>query len=821
MGWGSNPTKHPLQLEQDRMQLPKTLTRWLPYGVALVVFLVINLCYFAPQFQGEVLPQHDIMQYKGMTQDIEEHRAQYGEDPQWEGRMFSGMPAYLINVKYDGTLIRSLTKAFYFLGQPAALIFLSMVFFFCMLLCLGINPWIGLIPSLAYGLSTYFFIIIGAGHMTKMMALAFAPMMLGGVFYAYRRNAWIGAALTGFFGSILIGVNHPQITYYFLLIVLAYWINELIRAYKAHTLNRFAKTTGLLALAAVLAVGSNAGMLYYIQSHSPETIRGGSELTTASSMEGKDGLDLEYATNWSYGKTETFNLLIPNLFGGTSEGGFSDDGPVAKALTPYNARGMATQLPAYWGDQPITSGPVYIGAVILFIAVLGLFVLRGSTRWWIAIITLLAVLLAWGRNFMWFTELFFNYFPMYNKFRTVSMILVIVEWTVPLLGALTLQQIWTQALPPERLRRGLKYTTGIVGGIALFFLLFGGTLFSFASPVDAQMPQDVASAMQQERASMLRADALRSLIFVLLSAGVLWLFIAQKLKKRGFILLLCALVIADMVPVNLRYLNPDKFVPEAQNQLKPTAADQQILADKEPGFRVLNLSVSPFQDATTSYFHRSVGGYHGAKLRRYQDVIERHLSQMNWGVYNMLNTKYIITQDQQSGALQVQQNPGANGAAWFVDQIRTVQGADAEIAALDSLDTKRIAVVEQRFAPALEGLQLQADSTAQITLTDYRVNRLTYDYTAAHPGVAVFSEIYYPKGWTAYLDGKEAPYFRADYLLRAMVLPAGHHQVEFVFRAPHYNTLSAIAWVCSLLLLGAVVAVVIYAILKKQRHDGQ
>lgn len=803
------------------MQPQKSLTRWLPYGVALAVFLVINLLYFAPQFRGEVLPQHDIMQYEGMTRDIEEHRAQYGEDPQWEGRMFSGMPAYLINVKYEGTVIRTLTKAFYFLGQPAALIFLAMAFFFCMLLCLGINPWIGLVPSLAYGLSTYFFIIIGAGHVTKMMALAFAPMMMGGVFYAYRKNMWVGAALTGFFGSILIGVNHPQITYYFLLIVLAFWINELIRSYKAKTLNRFAKVTGLLALAAALAVGSNAGMLYYIQSHSPETIRGGSELSTASSMEGKDGLDLDYATNWSYGKAETFNLLIPNLYGGTSEGGFSADGPVARSLIPYNARGMATQLPAYWGDQPITSGPVYLGAVILFIAVLGLFVLRGRCTWWIAVVTLLAVLLSWGRNFLWFTELFFNYFPMYNKFRTVSMILVIAEWTVPLLGALTLQQIWTGETSKERLRRGMKYATAIVGGVILFFLLFGGSLMSFASPVDAQMPQDVAAAMRGERADMLRGDALRSLIFVLVAAGVLWLYIGQKLKKSVFVLLLCGLVIVDMVPVNLRYLNADRFVAEEQNQLKPTEADLQILADKELGFRVLNLSVSPFQDATTSYFHRSVGGYHGAKLRRYQDVIERHLSKMNWGVYNMLNTKHVIMRDQESGALQVQQNPDANGPAWFVSGIEVVSGADAEIAALDSLDTKRVAVVDSRFARELDGVDVAADSTAHIVLTEYRVNRLTYDYTAARPGVAVFSEIYYPKGWTAYVDGVETPYFRADYLLRAMVLPAGSHRVEFVFRAPHYRALSTVAWVCSLLLLGALAAAAVGAIIKKQRNGRQ
>ena len=345
------------------MEHKANVTRALPYMVALILFLVVTLFCFAPQFQGKELVQHDIMQYEGMTHDILQHRETYGEDPQWEGNMFSGMPAYLINMKYDGALVKTISKAFYFLGQPAALTFLAMAMFFCMLLCMKVNPWIGLIPSLAYGFSTYFFIIIGAGHMTKMMVLAFAPMLFGGVWYAFRRNMWVGSALTAFFGSIMIGANHPQITYYFLMIIAAFWISELVRAWKEKILPRFAKVTGLLLMAGVLAVGSNAGMLYYIQTHSKDTIRGGSELkSSASTMEGKEGLDLEYATAWSYGKGETFNLLIPNLYGGSSEGGFSEDGEVAQALAKYGARNMATHLPAYWGPQPITSGPMYIGA---------------------------------------------------------------------------------------------------------------------------------------------------------------------------------------------------------------------------------------------------------------------------------------------------------------------------------------------------------------------------------------------------------------------------------------------------------------------------
>lgn len=628
----------------------------------------------------------------------------------------------------------------------------------------------------------------------------------------------------------MIGANHPQITYYFLMIVAAFWISELVRAYKEKILARFAKVTGLLVLAGVLAVGSNAGMLYYIQTHSKDTIRGGSELkASSSSMEGKEGLDLEYATAWSYGKGETLNLLIPNLYGGSSEGGFSDDGEVAQALAKYGARNMATHLPAYWGPQPITSGPMYVGAVALFLAVLGLFLLRRRVTVWIVVIALLAILLAWGKNLMWFTELFYYYFPMYDKFRTVSTILVIVGWCVPLLAALTLQKLWSGEVPREKLFKGLKYTTIAVGGIALLFLLLGGTLLSFTGEGDSQMfggqqVDDVFAAMRAERASLMRADALRSLVFVLLTAGTVLLFYRQKIKRGGFVLVLALLVTADMVPVNLRYLRRDKFVEERHNTIRPTEADKQILADKELGFRVLNMTVSPFNDATTSYFHRSVGGYHGAKLRRYQDLIERYLGKMDIGVYNMLNTKYVIVQGE-DGTPEAQLNPGANGAAWFVDSVRLVDGPDAEIAALGGLDTKTVAVVDKLFASLVENVAPAADSAARIAMTEYRVNLQRYEYTAAAPGVAVFSEIYYPKGWTAYLDGVEAPYFRADYVLRAMVLPAGTHTVEFRFRAPHYELLSSLTLISSLLLLGGVAAVAgaagYRAYKKRKDNDGQ
>ena len=801
------------------MENKRNFGRWIPIVAALAVFVSINLLYFAPQFKGETLLQGDVQQYKGMSEDILRHRETYGEDPQWRGNMFGGMPAYLINVQYEGTVIKTLSKAFYFLGQPAALIFIAMAAFFFMLLCMGYDPWLGIVPALAYGFSTYFFIIIGAGHVTKMMALAFAPMLFGGVYYTLRRDMWLGAALTGVFATIEIGVNHPQITYYFLFILGAFWINESIVAVREKALPRLAKATGLLALAAALSVGSNAGMLYYIHSHSSETIRGGSELTGNGEEKKHEGLSIDYATMWSYGKAETFNLLIPNLFGGTSEGGFSDDGEVAGALAKYNARQLATRLPGYWGPQPGTSGPVYLGAVTILLAVLGMFVLRGRSKWWVAAVTLLAVLLSWGNHFMGLTRLFFEWFPMYNKFRTVSMILVIAEWTVPFLAAVMLQRIWCGQIERTRLNKGLKYAVLTTGGIALFFAVFGGALMSFAGGADLRMglPDDILAAMRAERASMMRADACRSLLFILLTAGIVWLFAVQKIKKTAFVLLLALAVTADMVPINLRYLGPNRFVSESQTRIEPTEIDRQILADTtgEPGFRVLNLAVDPFNDASTSYFHRSVGGYHGAKLQRYQDLIERHLSKMNWNVYNMLNTRYVILADQ-NGKLEAQPNPDANGAAWFVRNVRIVDGPDAEIAALDSVNTRFTAVVDDRFSAGLEKIDTEADSTSSIRMTEYRANLQRYEYTAENEGVAVFSEIYYPQGWTATVDGQPAPYFRADYVLRGMALPAGTHTVEFRFSAPHYEALTTVTRICSLLLLFSLVAAAIF-VAKKRR----
>ena len=807
---------------------PKPLSRrLLPYIVAFMAFFAIPAIYFAPQFSGNILIQPDMIQYNSKSQEVVQHREQYGEDPQWLGNSFSGMPANLTNMLHNTQLISKLRPVLDIFGTPTSYIFCAMAAFFVMLLMIGVNPWAAIPPAIAYGLSTYFFIIIDVGHITKMLALAYAPLMLGAVFYAYRRNMWLGAALTALFLALQISVNHVQITYYFAMVLVAFWINELVAALKNKTMPRFLKTTGLMIVAVIFAVGANFSSLYGTYQYSKDSIRGKSELITENEMENNDsGLDIEYATAWSYGKAESFNMYIPNLMGGSSTNRFEEGGAVAQEMSWLGIEEQFPYLGTYWGDQPGTSGPTYIGAVIIFLCVLGLFLLKGRCKWWVVAITLIALMLAWGNNFMWFTELFFNFMPGYNKFRTVAMILVIAEWSVPFIAALLLAKLWNDEIDKQRLLKALKYSLFITGGFALLFLLFGGMLFDFMAPHETEYPRSVLNAMIGERMAMMRSDAFRSLIFVLLTAATVWIFALGKLKKYWMVVILAILVCADLIPVNLRYLPQSKFVPARFANIQPTSADLKILKDTTPGFRVLNLTVSPFNDGTTSYFHRSVGGYDGAKMTRYQDVIDRYLSKSNMEIYNMLNTRYFIVPERGAGEPIAQFNPDANGAAWFVGTVVIAASANQEIEALDTLATKTEAVVDKRFEsmlpPGNDTLRIsdnsqfryyQVDPLARIRLVDYKSNHLTYEYDSESAGVAVFSEIYYDKGWKAFVDGVETPHFRTDYILRGMSLPAGKHKVEFVYRAAGFDMASNVALVFSLLIIAGVVAAAVVTIL--------
>ena len=802
-------------------KLQDILRKALPTVVAIMVFGVVSIIGFAPQLEGRVLPQHDIRQFDGMSRDIRECRADFDEDPQWTGAMFSGMPAYQINIKYPAQIIkRTVDWAQSLFAAPASMVFFAMLSAFVMALLMGMSAWVGIIVGLAYGLSTYFFLIIGAGHITKMWALVYAPAMLGSIHYTLRQNMWLGGALTALFASLEAGANHPQITYYFVLAAAALFISELVFAIKNRVCKSFAQRTAVLFGAAILALGANFAPLYYTMQHTSDTTRGGSALTVEGE---RKGLDIDYATAWSYGIAESWNMLVPDFMGGDSGATFSRDGEVAKALDEIGVdKRVAQQLPTYWGEQPYTAGPTYIGAIVIFLALLGLILAEQRDRWWILVATILAILMSWGYHAMWFTELCFNYLPLYNKFRAVSTALVVVEWSLPLLAGMALWQLYKRWEDKKYLTRAIAMAAGVTAGICLIFAVAGSSMFDFGQEQDGEMMSEqfrymlegmengdayiargmhselgyrTAEAMATERASILSADAWRSLIYIVLVASILLSALRIDKKWRlGALILVAVLIVADILPINLRYLPYEKFVEKRNTQIRPTEADKQIMADKEPGYRVFNLTVSPFNDATTSMFHRSIGGYHGAKMGRYQDLIDHYLSNGNAAVLDMLNTKYLITQN------GVVERPTAYGAAWFVKNIEIVESANEELAALGQIDLRTTAVAEVGAPrPQIEGV-------GNIELKEYRPNYLRYDYTlTGGSAVAVFSEIYYDKGWQAYLDGEPCDSFRADYLLRAMVLPEGQHIVEWRFRAPNWGLAEAITLICSILIIFALV----------------
>lgn len=837
------------------MDISRLLRRCVPSAAALTLFFVVSAAYFAPQFRGEVLPQHDTMQFEGMAKDIRQMRADTGEDPQWTGGMFGGMPAYLIDVVYPAQLIKgAVGKAVKIIDTPAGFLFFAMTAMWAMLLLCGVDPWVAIVGALAYGLSTYFLLIIAAGHITKMWALVYAPLMMGGAWVTLRGNMWYGGVLTAFATSLEIGANHPQITYYFLMAMAAFWLSEGIVAWRGKHLKSFGRRTAVLVAAGLLAVGSDFAPLWYTAQHSKDTMRGGSELA-ATSETSREGLALDYATAWSYGRAESFNLLIPDFMGRESGSTFKADSRTAAVLNDYGLRGAAQQLSTYWGEQPYTGGPTYLGAAAVFLAALGVALLRGRNKWWMLAACGVMLLLSWGRNLMWFTELFFEWLPGYDKFRTVSMTLVVVQWAVPLLGALALMRLWRDEVPRERLWRALAWAGGVTGGLCLLFAVAGGALFDFGEKTDAAMMTDqfsrifaandlqsyidkgvdiewgeaTAAAMAADRAAMMQADAWRSFLMILLAAGAVALFARRRIGRGMLVGVLAGVMLLDLVPVDRRFLSSDDFVSPRRRQIAMTEADRQILADTTLGFRVLNLTVSPFNDATTSYFHRSVGGYHGAKLARYQDLIDRYLNAMDDGVLDMLDTRYAIVAGA-DGVPQAVRRGTEFGAAWFVDRAVEAETPQQEIDLLGEVDLRTTAVVAASDAEAVAVL---SDADAALTdsairdlpapkrsirLSEYRPNYLKYDYTTPEAGVAVFSEIFYDKGWTAHVDGVEAPYFRADYVLRAMMLPAGTHTVEWRFRAPAWTVVETITGIASVLILICVLGA-LWSVVRKRSGE--
>lgn len=803
----------------------------LPHLIAVVVFIAVTLAYMHPLLEGKVVYQGDITNFTGMSKEIKDFREKTGEEALWTNSMFGGMPAYQISVLYPSNLVKYVDTILTFgLPRPANYLFQLMLGFYFLLLMLRVDYRLAIAGAFAFALASYSVIIIEAGHNSKVHAMAYMAPVIGSILLAYRGKILLGAALTALFLSLQISTNHLQITYYLLLTVLLLGLVKLIFAAKEKQLPDFIKTTGILAVAAVIAVLPNITSLWATYEYGAYTMRGKSDLKSDMAA-GKEGLSQKYATDWSYGVGETMTVLIPNFKGGGSNGELDKKSNTYKALLDNNipksqATGIIKNLPLYWGDQPFTSGPVYLGAIICFLFVLGLFTLKGNDKWWLLGAAILSIVLSWGRNFPPVTDFFFHYVPGYNKFRAVSMTLVIAQLVFPVMALLALKRIFSGEILAEELKKKLIYSLAFVGGITLLFVVMPGMFFDFSAESDEKyaasgFPGWLIDAIRDDRQSLLSSDALRSLIFILLSAGVIWLYMLNKLKKEIAMIIFAALVLADMLPVDLRYLNKDNFVAKskAEKPFTPTQADKIILEDKDPDFRVLNLAVNTFNDASTSYYHKSIGGYHGAKLKRYQEMIDNHISKMNIDVLNMLNTKYIITRGEEGQAPRPQQNPGALGSAWFVNEYKLVANADSEIVALNNFKPEQTAIVDNIFEKELNGFTPQKDSTAQISLTDYKPNYLVYQSKAAGEQLAVFSEIYYDKGWNAYVDGNPTPHFRANYILRAMRVPAGEHKVEFKFEPTAYYTGEKISLAGSVLLFLFVGGAVFFSLKQDNKES--
>jgi hypothetical protein len=821
------------------MELKGIFKSSLPHLLAIVIFLLITVVYFYPVLEGKVLNTNDGTVAKNASKEIRDFREKYGKEPLWTNSMFSGMPAYLISTKYPGNVVRYADHLLRIIKMPVVSIFLTMLGFYILLLMFRVKPWLAITGAIAYGLSTYFFFILAAGHNTKAIAIAYMAPTIGSIYYAYRNDAIKGALLAGFFLSLQILANHPQITYYAFMCVFVFAIVEFIYAVRNKELVKFLKSSAILIVPVILALGMNFASLYTTYEYGKYSIRGKSDLVTDNKAF-TSGLNKDYATQWSYGIDETMTLLIPNFKGGANIP-FDRNSETFTALRKNNAGQYVNQFTRYWGTQPWTDGPVYVGAIVVFLFIMGLVIIKGPEKWWLLAATLLSVMLAWGKNFMPLTNLFMDYFPGYNKFRAVTMILVIAEFCMPLLGLLALRDIFDGTVSKKEFLRGFKIALGITGGLTFLFILFPGIAGSFISPQEqGQFPDWLASALKEDRQKLLRGDAYRSLAFVFMGAAVILGFHLGKLKKEYAFLLLGLLFLSDMFLVNKRFMNSDKFVSPATQKKSsaPTLADTYILKDTSE-YRVLNLSVSPFNDASTSLHHSSIGGYHGAKLRRYNELIDSVLypeiskiasaaqqastmeeigpATANLQGLNMLNTKYIIFDPSFPPLV----NNFAFGNGWFADTVVFASGANVELSLVNKMNLNSAAIVDIRFKEIFKSSSFHKSPADTISLVRHKPNEILYKSSAAGERLAVFSEIYYPAGWKAFIDGKEEEYFRANYVLRAMVVPEGNHEIRFVFEPSSYIAGTRISYASSAIYILLLAAYAFRSLMtRKKTEDG-
>ena len=828
----------------------ETWKKYLPDVLAVVLFALISLAYFFPaDIEGKVIYQHDSAASKGLGREMAEHKEQTGEVTRWMNSVFSGMPTYQTAPAYGSTKALGVAEKFYHLFLPEYVwyLFAYMLGFYILLRAFDCRQSLAVLGSIIWAFSSYFLIIIAAGHIWKVMALAYLPPMIAGVVLSYRGKYLLGLIVTAVFAAFEVNANHVQMTYYFLFVILFMVIAYLVEAIRTKRLNHFFKATAVCAAGAVIGICLNLSNLYHTWEYSKESMRGKSELVSkGSSNQSSSGLDRDYITQWSYGIGETWTLLVPNTKGGATVP-LSESETAMKHANPEFTP-IYQQMFQYWGEQPMTSGPVYVGAFVLMLFVLGLFIVKGPVKWALVAATVLSVLLSWGKNFMPFTDFFIDYVPMYSKFRTVASILVIAEFTIPLLAMLALKKVVDD---PSLLTRKVKYvyaSFALTGGIALLFALMPGMFFSdFISSQEVKalttLPQEyvvpVMENLREMRKAVFTADCWRSVLIIVIGTLCLLLFKAKKLKAVHMVGAIIVLCLIDLWQVDKRYLNDSMFSPKSVREMpiQMTETDKLILEDKTDmgNFRVLNFATSTFNENETSYYHNSIGGYHAAKLRRYQDMIDHYImpamqalmpavvkaggdmTQVDGDslcpVLNMLNARYFILplQDGQTVPLL---NPYVHGPAWFVDRLTYVDNANAEIDAVGKIDIRHEAVADKRFKEQLKEASVQ-DSTSVVKLTSYMSNKLTYDVSSTKGGVIVFSEVYYP-GWTATVDGSPAELGRVNYLLRAVNVAPGKHKVELEFHPRSVATTETIAYVAYAVLL-ALIAFVVYLNMKGRR----
>ena len=790
----------------------KISTKFLPYVLVVAIFILASITYFHPVLKGQKIQQSDITQFKGMVKEINDFRADKNTEPYWTGASFSGMPSYQISAYYPNDLVRVLDQTVRFLPRPADYTFLYFLSFFVLMMALKVNWRLAIFGALSFGFSTYLIIIFGAGHNAKAHAIAYMPLVLAGVLWVFQKRYILGFVITSLAMTLEIYTNHPQMTYYLGFCLLIFGIVSLIDAIKEQKITDFIRHSAIVVVAVLIGIGANSPRLMAMKEYADQSTRGTSELTInpdGSQKVTSNGLDKSYITEYSYSKLETFNLVIPGFMGGGTVEELDDDSQFYKLLEQKAGKKVADQYAKqvllYWGDQPIVEAPAYIGSVIFFLFFLGIFLVKGRVKQWLVAVTIFSIVMSWGKNFDLLTNFFIDYVPLYNKFRAVSSIQVLAEMCVPILAILGLKEFFSPNISTADKQEALKKTLYVFSGLLVLGLLLAHSFSTFEGLRDSQYSQlpGLVDAVIADRKSLLLYDSFRSLLLSLLSATVLYVFLKNKLKQVGLIVLLLIFMLFDLISINKKYVNEADFKPSRKNEkpFKASEADKIILQDTSH-FRVGNFTVNPMNDGSTSYFHQSIGGYHAAKMMRYQELFEYQIAKNNRQVLNMLNTKYFIV-DSDKGIKQAQLNPDANGNAWFVERLKVVNSANEAILALDSVNTKNVAVFERSSSTQKElKSSFKMHPTDTIELLNYDVNSLTYLSKTTNEQFAVFSEIYYKNGWNAYIDGELVPHYRINYVLRGMLIPPGEHTIEFKFAPKVIQQGSVISLFSYILLFG-------------------